>query len=491
MTGCRATAKLSVPALRGDRFNRSWRILKASNRKIGVVLPGRPGWTKIAGIVGILLLPFGLNRPRPSSDEPVMITFLDPEWSHDLSERSVLPPDERLQEFTRQTGIRVEHVPAPESGLDQLGQARELLRKGHSSPDVYGIDVTWPGILSEDLIDLKPYFAAELSSEDPDLVASYAVKGKLVAVPYHNNVGVLFYRADLLQQYGYRAPPRDWDQLEKMAARIQQGQRAKGQKDFWGFVWPGADGENLTCNALEWQVSEGGGRIIEADDTISVNNPNAIRAWKRAAHWIGWISPPTVISYQEWDAKNVWNSGGAAFWRGWASDYFLSQEPNWLTIRDRIGITSVPGGTVRVGILGGFGLGVSRSSAHPDEAVKLVRFLVRSETQLETVRSHSQPPKRLELHELPAILKAYSHFDIGKHQNGSSVVSRPSSVTGRKYEDVARAYIRAVHSVLAGKTRAPEAAAGLEKELVGITGFKTGPPSQIRNPSYKRSEYLH
>jgi len=477
--------------MHGDRPNWGWRILKVSNRKMDVVLPGWPGWTKIAGIVGILLLSLGMNGSRLSSGEPVTIMFLDPEWSHDLSERSVFPSDERLQEFTRQTGIRVEHVPAPESGLDQLGQARELLRKGNSSPDVYGIDVTWPGILSEDLIDLKPYFAAELSSEDPDLVASYAVKGKLVAVPYHSNVGVLFYRADLLQQYGYQAPPKGWDQLEKMAARIQQGQRAKGQKDFWGFVWPGADGENLTCNALEWQVSEGGGRIIEADDTISVNNPNAIRAWERAAHWIGWISPPSVVSYQEWDAKNAFDSGRAVFWRGWASDYFLSHESNWLTIRDRIGITSVPGGgALRVGTLGGFGLGVSRSSAHPDEAVKLVRFLVRSETQLETARSHSEPPKRLELHELPAILKAYSHFDIGKHQNGSSVVSRPSSVTGGKYEDVSRAYIRAVHSVLAGKTRAPEAAAGLEKELVGITGFKTRPPSQIRGPGNKSAEQI-
>src|SRR5258706_7484161 len=79
---------------------------------------------------------------------------------------------------------------------------------------------------------------------------------------------------------------------------------------------------------------------------------------------------------------------------------------------------------------------------------------------------------------------------IWKHQNGSGVVSRPSSITERKYEDVARAYIRAVHSVLTGKTRAPEAAAGLEKELVGITGFKTGPPSQIRGPRKKSAEQI-
>jgi trehalose/maltose transport system substrate-binding protein len=221
--------------------------LKASNRKIVVVLPGRPGWTKIAGIVGILLLAFGLNRPRPSSDEPVTITFLDPEWSHDLTERNVLP-DESLQEFTRQTGIRVKHLPAPESALDQLGLVRELLRKGASSPDVSGVDVIWPGTLSEDLLDLKPYFVKELSSVDPDVVASYTVKGKLVAVPYIADVGVLFYRKDLLREYGYGTPPRTWDQLEKMAARIQQGERAKGQKDFWGFVHVRGDRRHFSCS---------------------------------------------------------------------------------------------------------------------------------------------------------------------------------------------------------------------------------------------------
>jgi trehalose/maltose transport system substrate-binding protein len=85
--------------------------------------------------------------------------------------------------------------------------------------------------------------------------------------------------------------------------------------------------------------------------------------------------------------------------------------------------------------------------------------------------------------EWPAILKAHSDSaDIGQRQLGSGVVSRPSTVAGQKYEDVAHAYIRAVHSVLMGKTSAPEAAAGLEKELVGITSFKTGPPIRIRGP---------
>src|SRR5262249_21759201 len=96
-----------------------------------------------------------------------------------------------------------------------------------------------------------------------------------------------------------------------------------GEKDFWGFVWQGAAGEDLTCSGLEWQVSEGGGGIIEDDKTISVNNPQAIRAWQRAARWVGFISPPGVVAYGESDSDNVWSSGKAAFHRAWVSDYSL------------------------------------------------------------------------------------------------------------------------------------------------------------------------
>jgi len=69
----------------------------------------------------------------------------------------------------------------------------------------------------------------------------------------------------------------------------------------------------------------------------------------------------------------------------------------------------------------------------------------------------------------------------------SGVVARPSTVAGRKYEEVSRAYIQAVRSVLLGQSKAPEAAASLERELVRITGFKPGAPSRNRVPKDKSS----
>ena len=431
-----------------------------------IQLPGGALWV-------LLILPF--TACRQSLPEPVTLTFLDPEWSHDARERSLLS-DQMLLEFTQQTGIRVKHLPAPETSPAQLALIRDLLQKEAPTPDVYGIDVIWPGMLSEYLVDLKPYFASETASEDREVVRNYTIQEKLVALPYHLNTGVLFYRADLLDKYGYREPPKTWDEMEKMALRIQEGERSRGNRDFWGFVGPGAASEGLTCNALEWQFDEGGGHIIEADKKISVNNPNAIRAWERAAHWVGWISPPSVLSYQEWDSSNAFlNSERAAFARGWTSDYFL-RHPLDLPIQDRVGETSLPGGKLaRVGTLGGFGLGISRFSTHVPEAVKLVQFLLHKEAQLEQAQLSRPLPRYPQLYEMPNILSVNSGH--GQSGNGAGVVTRPSTVSGANFDDVSRAYIAAVHSVLAGRARAADAARELEKRLVAITGFQTGLPS--------------
>lgn len=429
-----------------------------------------------ACLLGILLLSAGLDCSGQSSHEPVTVTFLDIEWDTPDLEPGL---GKDLQDFTRETGIQVKRLPGPAGSLGQLALWKELLRKGAGTPDVYGIDVIWPGILNEYFMDLKPYFATELSSEYPVVAASYTVGDKLVAVPRHAYIGVLLYRPDLLRRYGYRDPPKTWDELQTMATRIQAGERAKGEKDFWGYVWQGAAGEDLTCSGLEWQVVEGGGRIVEDDKTVSVNNPQAIRAWQRAARWVGSISPPGVVAYGKWDAANVFGSGRAAFLRWWESDYSLNHAvPLPGDIGDKFGVTSVPGSEAgRAGTLGGSGLAVSRTSAHPREAIELIGFLLRRDVQFRRTLEHSQPPREPELYELPVILEPYPQLPK-LSQHGSGVVTRPSLVTGQRYEDVSRAYIGAVHSVLTREQDAPQAAAALEKELIRITGFRKGPPKR-------------
>jgi len=418
---------------------------------------------------------------RPSVHEPVTLTLLGQEWRTTEFNQGW---QQELQQFTNETGIQVRLLPSPEAVREQLTFWRESLARGASGPDVYGLDVIWPGMLAEYFIDLKPYFNNEISTHFPAIVASYTVHNKLVAMPYYGNIGLLYYRTDLLRQYGYGAPPRTWDELASMAARIQAGERAKGKSDFWGFVWQGA-GEGLTCNALEWQASDGGGRIIEEDKTISVNNPHAIRAWKRAARWVGSISPPSVVGYKEWDALNASMTGEAAFMRNWPTAYAQAAGS---PIRNKFDIALLPGGKAgRVGTLGGSGLAVSRFSPHPREAVELVRYLTRRDVQVARSRMLSQPPTLPELYDLPEVLEPNPRFNLLSQAFRTGIVLRPSNVTGKKYEEVTDAYIQAVHSVLTGEKGAAEAAVALEDELVRITGFKKGPPLEGNQHTLNRT----
>ena len=432
--------------------------------------------TKANVPLGLFLLSLILGACHTSKPEPTSLTYLRLGWSQpdDLPGTEPLP----LQ-FTRETGISVRDLPVPETTLDQLELSRRLLKQAGSGPDVLNIDVIWPGVLEPDLVDLRHELADEISSLDPQLLQGYTANGKLVAIPYTVQVGVLQYRSDLLREYGYQHPPKTWDELETMAAKIQAGERAKGKKDFWGYVWQGAAAEALSCNAIEWQAAQGGGRIIESNRTVSVNNPAAVRSWQRAKRWIGWISPPSVLAYQELDSINAFDQGEAAFVRVWGGASItrvgLFRQVHWRNslAPSKAGYTSIPGGPLGwAGTLGGSGLAVSQHSSHRKDAIELIRFLIRAQIHSNQVEE-SAVVNQSDIQSLPSVSNANRNPEEAVR---ARLVIRPSTETGSQYEQIARAYMDAVHSVLAGEKPAPQAAAALEKKLVAITGFKTGPP---------------
>jgi len=322
-------------------------------------------------IAGILFFAACTAQRAP---DPVKLTI----FGFSLNAGNQLRQD-ALEDFTRKTGVAVDLIPTPGTSEEQMTLIADLLGRGAKTPDIYLIDVIWPGTLHEHLLDLTPYLDEGSRRHIPALLANDTIENRVVSLPFYLNAGMLYYRTDLLKKYGYEAPPDTWEQLARMALRIQKGERSEGKRAFWGYIWQGAPYEGLTCNALEWQASFGGGRIIETDGSVSVNNAYSVKAMESAKAWVGSISPDSVLAYTESDTLNVFRSGNAAFMRHWSSAFRGIAERSQ---PKTVGIALLPAGpSGRAQSVGGFHLAVSRYSAHPRQAAELVLFLTGMEIQ--------------------------------------------------------------------------------------------------------------
>src|SRR6185503_12264416 len=106
----------------------------------------------------------------------------------------------------------------------------------------------------------------------------------------------------------------------------------------------GASYEGLTCNALEWIASNGGGHVVEPNGAVSVANKQAEKAVEQAKSWIGSIAPPGVLSYQEEESRGVWQTGNALFMRNWPYAYALGNGED-SPIKGKFEVATLPDGT--------------------------------------------------------------------------------------------------------------------------------------------------
>ncbi len=374
---------------------------------------------------------------------------------------------EKVEEWARKTGNRVEYIDSPADTNDRLALYQQYWAAKSPDVDVYMIDVIWPGIVAPHALDLKEYFTeAELREFFPRIVQNNTIRGKLTSIPFFTDAGILYYRTDLLQKYGYKNPPRTWAELEQMAKRVMEGERRAGNRDFWGFVFQGKPYEGLTCDALEWIYSFGGGRIIEPDGRISVNNGRAALALNTIRRYVGTIAPPGVTSYAEEEARNVFQQGNALFMRNWPYAYALGQAEG-SPIRGKFAVTVLPKGSTEVGnaaTLGGWQLMVSAYSRHPKEAADLVKYLTSYEVQKDNAVRLSRLPTRPALYQDKDVLAKNPWFKdlLPVFQNA---VSRPSDVAGARYNQVSEGIWTEVHAALTGRKTGEQAVRDLEARL--------------------------
>ncbi len=416
-------------------------------------------------LVFVIAIPTGMAFAQDDfdcgTDEEVTINYFgDPVGSHPIAEENTIA---RFNELC--PNITVERNESSASVTDLIAFYLTAFEAESSDLDVIRVDVIWPGQLAEHLIDLSEAAPQEhIDAQLPALIDNDTIDGRLVALPLRIGFGMLYYRPDLLEKYGYEAPPATWDELEEMAAAIQDGERAEGNDEFWGFTWQGNAYEGLTCDALEWHVAATGDNFLQSDGTISALSDEAVSIYQQAASWVGTISPPGVVSYQEEDARAVWHAGNAAFMRNWPYAYVLSGNSEDIPAFD---VAPLPAGASGKGAstLGGWHIGVSKYSEHTEAATAFAIYMTSVENQKHYALDTTSPPAALELYDDPDI---QATLPFASPDVVDITTARPSSFSKDKYNALSTLYFTAIHSILTGEEDAEVALELLELDIEAL-----------------------
>ncbi len=347
--------------------------------------------------------------------------------------------------FQKDTGIKIKLIPHPAASDAAYSQLARNFSSKSSSLDVMMIDVVWPGAFAPYLVDLKPKLGAQAKLHAAGIVANNTVDGKLVAMPWFGDFGILYYRTDLLQKYGYSAPPKTWTQLGTMAKKIQAGERGSNP-DFYGLVYQGNAYEGLTCDALEWLASSGGGHFID-NGKASINNPKAVATLNMFRSWVGDISPRGVTSYQEEEARNAFASGNAAFMRNWPYAYAANQTT---PVKGKFDVTVLPHGAgPSVGTVGGWQLAVSKYSKHIDASIELVRYLTSPGVEKFDAIYNTNVPTIPSVATDPAVVAVNPY--LKPEIANVARVTRPSNSLKAKYNQGSQIIYQGINQILNGQ----------------------------------------
>jgi trehalose/maltose transport system substrate-binding protein len=379
--------------------------------------------------------------------------------------------DQFVSQWAKQTGNSVKVREKLWITGDELAFIQQILATHNPEPDILLVDVIWTELLSDYLIDLKAHLIPSQQNLffEKILANNTDTKGRLVAMPLFSSVGMLFFRQDLLDKYGRKAP-QTWEDLAETAAYIVDREKIKNP-DLVGFVWQGRAYEGLTCAALEWIDSYRGGTIVDGQGEITINNPMAVKALETARAWVGKISPPEVLEYGEYEARTIFQEGNAVFMRSWPFIWRVANADD-CPIKGKVGTAAIPKGGERgkhSGVLGGWNLSVSKFSPSRQKAVDLCLFMTSPGIQLERAIVSGVAPTVEDLYQQRALLTTQPFFkEIPKWIDHA--IARPSKSTGRKYSKVSSKFNRAVHEVLSGRIGSADALARLEEELQLIKG---------------------
>ncbi|MFG2773059.1 ABC transporter substrate-binding protein [Streptomyces sp. NPDC048350] len=354
---------------------------------------------------------------------------------------------------------RVTVVELPDSADETRAQMITDLKSGEGRFDLLNIDVAWTSeFAAAGWIAPLERGRFPLESFLPPVVDTATYDGRLYAVPYVTNAGMLFYRKDVLDREGQR-PPRTWAELERQARTIAP------KYSLGGYAGQFLPYEGLTVNAAEAVYSAGGTILGDEGERVTVDSAAARSGLGFLARGVrdGWI-PGEALTYKEEESRQAFQDGRLLFLRNWPYAYAGASGAQ-SRVAGKFGAVPLPGPAgPGASVLGGSNLAVSSQARHPESARDLIAYLTSEPVQRRVLTEGALPPVRSALYEDPALVARFPYLPTLR----ASVLAAAPRPKSPHYEQVSLAVQAVAHDAMT-QHQTPEAAVRrLADELAAI-----------------------
>ncbi|GAA5071636.1 multiple sugar transport system substrate-binding protein [Thermocatellispora tengchongensis] len=296
----------------------------------------------------------------------------------------------------------------PEAADEQRAQMVANLQAKSDRYDVLGLDVVWTAEFADAgwIVPLERGMFPLDRFLSP-VVDTAVYQGKLWAVPYSSNAGLLYYRKDILDKEGLK-PPKTWAELREQAMTLS------AKYDIGGYAGQFLAYEGLTVNFAEAYQSAGGEEIIRSDGaevTLDTGKAEAGLDFLVRGFREGWI-PREALGFKEEESRLAFQEGRLLFARNWPHAYGPATHSS---VKGKFAVTRLPG---RDGpgssSLGGYNLAISAYSKRQKSALAFIRYFTGLENQRLVLTEGSFPPVWAELYDDPALIKRFPYLPVLK-----------------------------------------------------------------------------
>ncbi len=273
-----------------------------------------------------------------------------------------------IDEFNKsQDKYEVEWVQMTNDSGQMHDQLLTSLSSGSDEYDIISMDVVWAGEFAGGgyLEPIDTYMNdADMKKDDfnSGSMDSGNYKGKQFTLPFFPDLGLLYFRSDIVSEEDANKLISGDYTYEELGAMADKYTGEQGTK--YGFLYQSKQYEGLTVNATEFTNSfedvKGGLEQMYAFTT---------------ADW----APKDLLNFTEGETHTNFEQGNAVFARNWPYQFGrIKGEEDGVTVKvDQVGIAPLPNG----GSVGGWLLGVNKNAKDVEGAWEFIKFVSGKEGQ--------------------------------------------------------------------------------------------------------------